>query len=1161
VNQRRSGVIHTALQHGMVGRCSVAMAIAVPAVLLTGHTSVLAGVGDAAPMSIKPSVVWQDLLSLDQEHVPVLLKGIQLDNGRQVELSLEPFNIMAEDGVAVIEGKHGQQLLAEEDLVHLYRGTLQSDADTQVFLAATDKRMNGFIRIGDETHIISSGPITPWKSETLYVTALSGTIDEWIAEGPFCRVDEIEQPFALAIPIDEDPAPLPAGECTVIEIAVDSDWEFTDTLFGGDAEASEAYAITLTAAVSEIYVEDMQVRLQLNYVRIWTSNTDPYTNPNNRLDEFKAHWNANMTSVDRDIAHLLSAPFSGGLAWLSVLCNPTQGYAVSGSLDGTFPYPLQDNHWQNWDLVVMAHELGHNFGCWHTHDLGIDGCGDGDCSDAHLGTIMSYCHLCSGGMTNISLSFHPQNRTQMNNLFDSTSCDVLGDCTEVPVGACCIQTVCLVVAEDVCDNGGGTWLGDGTNCADDPCEPVEPVGGCCFNEWACEVIAENDCRDADGTYLGDGTDCEGDPCGEPGPAQRLVLCEEFTATWCTYCPFVAEALYDLTQDRPDDLIALMVHGGDAYTTAWGDSRMSFYDVGGYPTVWSDGWNEMVGSYGSVDANYTQLNNRVNECLERPTDVSLDMQGEALTGSQYQISAEVAVDAGGEGKTIRIQLLQCYNQTNWPEPSELQFNTVRQAAISFDVTLAAGESHAWTHTFTLSGESLATPGEVTYICIAQTPNSSGPAQVHNSALHEHEIVPTGGCCVVADCSVTTEANCDQAGGTWLGGGTDCDGEPCGTGEPLGACCIDYTCSITIELQCSGTWLGEDTTCDDDPCAPVGACCVGDVCSITKLDDCEGTWHGAETNCDQNPCIDPDPSGACCHGSDCSLTTEAGCSGDWQGEGTDCTVNPCEAYLLVPDEYGSIQEAISAAVNGDVILVSPGTYTAMGPEVVNTSGLLIEIRSSDGPEVTIIDGEGLHPVVVCTGYETADTIINGFTITGGVSSGWGGGIFCRMSSPTFTNCIITDNMAPERGGGTYLHRADATFNGCTWTSNISDTGAGLYSAISSPVLNGCSFESNSAFINGGAIHSVLGGLAIADSDLCHNLPDHITGDWTDAGGNSMLDECDGCSGDIGVADGVVDHGDIQSLVDAWGTDDDSADIDGDGAVGISDLLILLVSWGPC
>lgn len=50
-------------------------------------------------------------------------------------------------------------------------------------------------------------------------------------------------------------------------------------------------------------------------------------------------------------------------------------------------------------------------------------------------------------------------------------------------------------------------------------------------------------------------------------ADRFVVAEEFTATWCTYCPSVASALFSLQNDRPDDIMGMMIHGGDAYTTS------------------------------------------------------------------------------------------------------------------------------------------------------------------------------------------------------------------------------------------------------------------------------------------------------------------------------------------------------------------------------------------------------------------------------------------------------------------------------------------------------------------------------------------------------------------------------------------------------------------
>jgi serine protease len=75
--------------------------------------------------------------------------------------------------------------------------------------------------------------------------------------------------------------------------------------------------------------------------------------------------------------------------------------------------------------------------------------------------------------------------------------------------------------------------------------------------------------------------------------------------------------------------------------------------------------------------------------------------------------------------------------------------------------------------------------------------------------------------------------------------------------------------------------------------------------------------------------------------------------------------------------SIQTTINAATNGDHIEVAPGTYN----EAINFNGKSVHLYSSGGPGTTTINGNGADHVVKCVTNETANTIIEGFTITGG------------------------------------------------------------------------------------------------------------------------------------------------------------------------------------
>lgn len=180
--------------------------------------------------------------------------------------------------------------------------------------------------------------------------------------------------------------------------------------------------------------------------------------------------------------------------------------------------------------------------------------------------------------------------------------------------------------------------------------------------------------------------------------------------------------------------------------------------------------------------------------------------------------------------------------------------------------------------------------------------------------------------------------------------------------------------------------------------------------------------------------------------------------------------CSAGVLnVPSgPYPSIQQAINASADGDEIVVAPGRYC----ENIDFSGKAITVSSTDpnDPNIvaaTIIDGNqpadvNYASVITFKSNEDANSILEGFTITGGTGS-WisvyweyqgfllnrcGGGILCtNHSSPTIRKNIITNNLAGQ-GGGIYCYdHSNATITDNT----ISDNNAIINHGFADPDVN--------------------------------------------------------------------------------------------------------------
>ena len=118
------------------------------------------------------------------------------------------------------------------------------------------------------------------------------------------------------------------------------------------------------------------------------------------------------------------------------------------------------------------------------------------------------------------------------------------------------------------------------------------------------------------------------------------------------------------------------------------------------------------------------------------------------------------------------------------------------------------------------------------------------------------------------------------------------------------------------------------------------------------------------------------------------------------------------------------------------VHPGSYV----ENVDFLGYPVDVRSTDGPELTTIDGDGRGPTVSFVTDEPPQARLYGFTVTGG-SNDRGAGIVvmstdsATTSSPTIEGNIITGNStnAGGIGGGVLLYRSESELIGNTIQGN--------------------------------------------------------------------------------------------------------------------------------
>jgi len=152
----------------------------------------------------------------------------------------------------------------------------------------------------------------------------------------------------------------------------------------------------------------------------------------------------------------------------------------------------------------------------------------------------------------------------------------------------------------------------------------------------------------------------------------------------------------------------------------------------------------------------------------------------------------------------------------------------------------------------------------------------------------------------------------------------------------------------------------------------------------------------------------------------------------------------ADLYVPSQFSTIEGAIGASSNGDVIWVADDLYQCTSVITIKSA---ITIKSEGGPDNCTIDLGTYSSSIKFEGTDGAE--FRGFTIIGaGTASD--GAVVCEGSSPKITECRIENNNTV----GIFCVDSSPEIGDC----DIMDNVGGILLQKSSPNIHSCTIDDN-------------------------------------------------------------------------------------------------------
>jgi hypothetical protein len=188
-------------------------------------------------------------------------------------------------------------------------------------------------------------------------------------------------------------------------------------------------------------------------------------------------------------------------------------------------------------------------------------------------------------------------------------------------------------------------------------------------------------------------------------SQRVMVIEDVTATWCTYCSGAARGIEELDFRSYDSVVPIAYHSStsDPYYSASSAARFSYYSITGYPTVVLDGSNKMVGGVhtGTMYLYYLDYF-RTRMGVPSPLTIALSITYDT-TARTGQLTIKINNTSGSSvSGQLHTVLTESHIHYPWQGLDSLHYveRTMLPSASGEAITVAAGDSLTKTRDFTV-----------------------------------------------------------------------------------------------------------------------------------------------------------------------------------------------------------------------------------------------------------------------------------------------------------------------------------------------------------------------------------------------------------------------------------------------------------------------------